>query len=103
MADGNFPSEALYSVYHQYTIMVEGRDAVQARLKAAGVATMVYYPVPLHLQEVHANLGLQSGAYPHAEYAAEHCLSLPIFPEMTSEQREQVISALAQSVQLVAT
>ncbi len=101
-ADRGFPPEALYAVYHQYTILVEERDTVQARLKEAGVATMIYYPVPLHLQEVHANLGHQPGAFPHAEYAAEHCLSLPIFPEMTQEQRAQVIAALAQAVQLVA-
>lgn len=97
-----FPTDSLYSVYHQYTIQVEDRDAVQARLKEEGVETMVYYPVPLHLQEVHANLGLPPGAMPHSEKAATQCLSLPIFPEMTEEQRTQVISAVSKAVQVAA-
>ena len=97
----SFPTEKLYAVYHQYTILVEDRDAVQARLKEDGIETMIYYPVPLHRQEVHANLGIPPGALPHAEQVAAQCLSLPIFPEMTEEQREQVIAAVSKAVQVV--
>lgn len=93
-----FPEAQLRVAYHQYTVRVYDRDAVQERLKAAGVQTMIYYPVPLHLQEVHADLGGRPGDFPMAEEAAAHCLSLPIYPEMTGEQRRQVIEALAAAV-----
>jgi dTDP-4-amino-4,6-dideoxygalactose transaminase len=82
------------AVYHQYTIRVQDRAAVQAKLKEAGVSSFVYYPVPLHLQEVHAHLGHKVGDFPHSEEAAETCLSLPMFPEMTEEQQQAVAAAL---------
>ena len=84
----------LRAVYHQYTLMVENRDEVQARLKERGVASFPYYPVPLHLQEVHADLGHRRGDFPHAERAAQCCLSLPIFPELTQEDQSTVIEQL---------
>ena len=80
--------------YHQYTIRVENRDAVQKQLADAGVQTMVYYPVPLHLQEVHADLGLKEGDFPHSERAAREVLSLPMYPELKAEAREEVLAAL---------
>jgi dTDP-4-amino-4,6-dideoxygalactose transaminase len=82
------------AVYHQYTVRVQDRKAVQARLAEAGVSSFVYYPVPLHLQEVHAALGYSRGDFPHAEAAADEALSLPMFPEMTEEQQDQVVDAL---------
>ncbi len=93
--DACIPSAAARCVYHQYTVRVRDRDEVQARLKAAGVGTMVYYPVPLHLQEVHAALGYRSGAFPAAERAAAECLSLPMFPELSAAQQHAVVAALA--------
>jgi dTDP-4-amino-4,6-dideoxygalactose transaminase len=90
-------------VYHQYTVRVRDRDAVQARLHEAGVGTMVYYPVPLHRQEVHAALGYGPGSFPVAEQAAAGCLSLPIFPELSAEQQETVVAALAAAVRPRAT
>ena len=84
----------VHSVYHQYTIQVDNRDAVMARLAAEGVQSMVYYPVPLHLQEVHASLGRQAGSLPRAEAAARSCLSLPMFPELNEKQQVQVTRAL---------
>ncbi|MEO9264573.1 MAG: DegT/DnrJ/EryC1/StrS family aminotransferase [Candidatus Baltobacteraceae bacterium] len=90
------PSETpdTHHAYHQYTIRVENRDRVQKQLADAGVQTMVYYPVPLHLQEVHANLGLKEGDFPHSERAAREVLSLPMFPELKPEAREAVRTAL---------
>jgi dTDP-4-amino-4,6-dideoxygalactose transaminase len=94
------PSETsgAHHVYHQYTVRVEDRDRVQKELADAGVQTMVYYPVPLHLQEVHRNLGLGEGAFPQSERAAREVLSLPIFPELRDEQRDTVIETLKSHV-----
>lgn len=82
-------------VYHQYTIRVREREQVQTALKEAGVASMVYYPVPLHQQEVHRALGYRVGDFPHVEQAAAEVLSLPIYPELTTEQQDLVVAALA--------
>jgi dTDP-4-amino-4,6-dideoxygalactose transaminase len=81
-------------VYHQYTVRVARRDDVRGSLLGAGVQTMVYYPVPLHLQKVHAALGLRPGAFPHAEAAAESVLSLPMYPELDEAAQDRVIEAL---------
>jgi dTDP-4-amino-4,6-dideoxygalactose transaminase len=97
-ADAGTPSPVAGCVYHQYTVRVRDRENVQARLKEAGVGTMVYYPVPLHVQEVHAGLGYRVGTFPEAERAAAECLSLPMFPELTGEQQEVVVSALAAAI-----
>lgn len=82
-------------VYHQYTCRSPRRDALTAALAAQGVQTMVYYPVPLHLQTVHAGLGLSQGAYPNAEAAALEAFSLPIYPELSEEEQQRVVDALA--------
>ncbi len=96
----NVPGETEDSlhVYHQYTIRVRDRDRVQQQLKDAGVQTMVYYPVPLHLQEVHQALGQGEGTFPHSEQAAREVLSLPMFPELSAEQRETVRKALREAL-----
>jgi dTDP-4-amino-4,6-dideoxygalactose transaminase len=88
----------LRTVYHQYTIQVEDRDAVLAELNASGVGSMVYYPVPLHLQEVHADLGYRKDDFPVAEHAAAHCLSLPMFPELFEQQQDVVVAAISKAV-----
>lgn len=94
------PSEIadVSAVYHQYTIRVRNRDRVQARLREYGIQTMIYYPVPLHLQEVHSAMGHRYGDFPHAEAAAESCLSLPIFPELTEAQQDEVVDRLRSAV-----
>ncbi len=81
-------------VYHQYTVLIDNREAVMQQLNQMGIGNMVYYPVPLHLQEVHANLGQGPGSFPLAEAAARRCLSLPMFPELTVEQQTQVVASL---------
>ena len=85
-------------VYHQYTIRIADRDAVQRQMTAAGIQTVVYYPVPLHLQTVHANLGLGAGSFPHAETAAREVLSLPIYPELSEAKQAAVIDQLRKAV-----
>ncbi|MGB8266014.1 MAG: DegT/DnrJ/EryC1/StrS family aminotransferase [Candidatus Velthaea sp.] len=81
-------------VYHQYTIRIQQRDAVQKALANAGVQTMVYYPVPLHRQAVHAALGHGEGDFPNSESAAREVLSLPIFPELGEDDQSRVSGAL---------
>lgn len=83
-------------VFHQYTVRVGERDEIQKQLAAAGIQTSVYYPVPLHLQRVHAGLGYREGAFPHAEAAARQVLSLPISPELPAYQRRHVGELLLQ-------
>ena len=85
-------------VYHQYTIRVPDRDRVQKHLTGLGIASAVYYPVPLHLQPMFAHLGQQPGTMPQAERAALEVLSLPIYPELTPEQVERVAAAVAEAV-----
>jgi dTDP-4-amino-4,6-dideoxygalactose transaminase len=85
-------------VYHQYTVRVEDRDAIRQRLSDAGVQSMVYYPVPLHLQRVLGWLGLGEGSYPRSERAARGVLSIPMYPELTEAQQDQVVAALRAAV-----
>ncbi len=85
-------------VYHQYTIRVPNRDLVQQHLAAQGIASTVYYPVPLHLQKMYASLGGRPGSLPAAERAAQEVLSLPIYAELTEAQIGRVCDALADAV-----
>lgn len=84
-----------HAVYHQYTVQIADRDRVARQLSAAGVGNAVYYPVPLHRQELHQRLGLAEGTFPSAERASQTCLSLPMFPELTREQQSRVVQAFS--------
>ncbi len=95
--------EGTVPVYHQYTIRVKERDRVQKALAELGVQTMVYYPIPLDQQEVHAYMGHKKGDFPVSDRAAAEVLSLPIFPELTEAQQREVVSALAKAVAGVAS
>ena len=86
------------SVFAQYTVEVDRRETVEARLKAAGIPTAVHYPLPLHLQPVFANLGLGEGSFPVSEAAARRVISLPMHPYLTDEQQQRVVSALKAAV-----
>ncbi|MEO0415767.1 MAG: DegT/DnrJ/EryC1/StrS family aminotransferase, partial [Verrucomicrobiota bacterium] len=86
-------AEGNTSVYAQYTLLCEDRDAVQAKLSAADVPSVPYYAVPLHLQPVFAHLGHQKGDFPVTEAVAEKCLSLPMSPYLSEADQAQVISA----------
>ncbi len=85
------------SVWNQFTIRVPGglRDALQQQLSDRNIGSAVYYPIPLHLQKCFAGLGYQRGSLPVSEQAAEEVLSLPIYPEMTRDEQDRVIAALA--------
>jgi dTDP-4-amino-4,6-dideoxygalactose transaminase len=82
------------SIFNQYTIRVERRDELQAFLKERGIGSAIYYPLPLHLQPCFAYLGYREGQCPESEKAAKQVLSLPIYPELTRSQLNEVIDAV---------
>jgi dTDP-4-amino-4,6-dideoxygalactose transaminase len=82
------------SIFNQYTIRVERRDELQAYLKAREIGTAIYYPLPLHLQPCFSYLGYRRGSCPEAERAAGEVISLPIYPELTRAQLEEVAGAI---------
>jgi len=84
-------------VYHQYTVLSPLRDALQQALTAAGIACAVYYPIPLHRQEVYAELWA-GRSFPVAERVAEQVLSLPMYPELNAEQVHRVCDVLLDAV-----
>jgi dTDP-4-amino-4,6-dideoxygalactose transaminase len=91
--EGNIP------VWHLYVVRIPGRDAarrdaVLGKLHASGIGAGIHYPVPIHLTGAFAGLGLGPGAFPHSERAANEIISLPIYPQITAEQQEAVVSAL---------
>jgi dTDP-4-amino-4,6-dideoxygalactose transaminase len=81
-------------VYHQYTIRAERRDELAAHLKGRGIGHAVYYPVGLHLQPCFASLGYRKGSLPATEAAMGSVLSLPIYPELSDAQQDEVIAAV---------
>jgi len=82
------------SIFNQYTIRVPRRDALQAFLKERGIGTAIYYPLPLHLQPCFAYLGYRAGQCPESERAAAEVLSVPIFPELSDAQLDEVIAGV---------
>jgi dTDP-4-amino-4,6-dideoxygalactose transaminase len=89
-----------WSIYNQYTLRVADgkRDQVLQGLKDRSVGCEVYYPVPLHLQECYSFLGNKPGSLPHSEQAANEVLSIPIYPELTQHQRDEVVAAIRDSL-----
>jgi dTDP-3-amino-3,4,6-trideoxy-alpha-D-glucose transaminase len=83
-------------VFHQYVVVAENRDGLREHLAARGVASGIHYPVPVHLSEAYAELGLGPGSLPVAEWMAERICSLPMFPQMSAEAVASVASAVAE-------
>jgi dTDP-4-amino-4,6-dideoxygalactose transaminase len=84
-----------YHIYNQYVISVpEKRDELRKHLQEKGVGNEVYYPVPFHEQECFRYLGGKTGDFPASEFAARHTIALPVYPELTPEMQDAVISAV---------
>jgi len=91
--------EGTKHVFHQYTVKIRNRDVVKQRLDDGNVtASMIYYPVPLHLQAAFKHLGMKPGSLPVAEESARRVLSLPMYPELNEAQIEQIAAALKQAL-----
>jgi dTDP-4-amino-4,6-dideoxygalactose transaminase len=84
--------------WHLFVIQLENREAVAAALQAAGVQTLIHYPIPPHLQAAYGPLQLTHGAFPIAERLARHVLSLPIGPHQNRQQTEAVMQALTDAI-----
>lgn len=84
------------SVFAQYTVKVEHREALQQRLKAAGIPTAVHYPVPLNLQPAFAHLDRSVGGFPVAEAVAKQVMSLPMDPSLQPEVQQRIVDVLCQ-------
>jgi len=80
-------------VYHQYTLLTPNRDAIMKGLNEARISSAVYYPIPLHRQEVFAEK-YRNVSLPVSESVAEHCMSLPIYPELDSKQIHTIVDAI---------
>jgi len=81
-------------VYHLYIVRSAKRDELQAFLKQKGIASEVYYPLPPHLSVPCRKLGYKEGDFPHAELASQQTLALPLYPELTLSQQDEVIAAV---------
>jgi dTDP-4-amino-4,6-dideoxygalactose transaminase len=94
------PTEADWGkhVYHVYAIRVQDRDAVAAHLTRAGVGSGIHYPIPVHLQEAYGSLGYGRGSFPISEQTSDDFLSLPMYPELTSEQLQYVANCVEEAV-----
>jgi dTDP-4-amino-4,6-dideoxygalactose transaminase len=97
----NPPYEPTWSraVYHLYVVRTEDREGLMTFLHGDGIGTGIHYPIPLHLQRAYRALGHQQGDFPMAEKVALEVLSLPMFPQLKSEQLHRIVEAVAQFVE----
>jgi dTDP-4-amino-4,6-dideoxygalactose transaminase len=90
--------EGCKHAYGYYTVEVEDRETVQQVLRDRQIGHAVYYPFSLHMQSVFSYLGYSAGDFPSSEWAQEHVLSLPMYPELTREQVQEVADALGEAL-----
>jgi dTDP-4-amino-4,6-dideoxygalactose transaminase len=82
-------------IYNQFVIRTADRDGLKTHLDAAGIGNEIYYPVPFHQQPCFAYLGHRNGEFPKAERAAQESLAIPIYSELTLQQQQKVVDAVA--------
>jgi dTDP-4-amino-4,6-dideoxygalactose transaminase len=82
------------SIFHLFVITSENRDALIKYLNDRNIFPGLHYPVPCHLQKAYANLGYKTGDFPNSEYLASHCLSLPMYAELTDAEVDYVIKTI---------
>ncbi|MBN1280603.1 MAG: DegT/DnrJ/EryC1/StrS family aminotransferase [Candidatus Thermoplasmatota archaeon] len=87
-------AEGAKHAYYMYEIRTPKRDALMQFMKEKGVDCGVHYPIPLHLQPAYKNLGIPKGSFPVSEQLAEEILSIPIYPELSKEQREYIVKEI---------
>lgn len=92
----NMPDQT--HVYAQYTIEVNQRDNFCAKLEEHNIPTTVHYPLPLHMQPAFEYLQIKKGALPHSEHAAQHVVSLPMHPYLSTSQQDKIINIIEQSL-----
>jgi len=86
------------SVYHVYALRMAQRDAIIQHLRSKGIGASIHYPLPVHMQPAYAFMGIPKGSYPISEACAENIMSLPIYPELTQGQIEEVVAAIKEVV-----
>lgn len=89
-----FEADNVKHVYHLYILQTENRTELINYLKEKGIATGVYYPVPLHLQKAYKYLGYKEGDLPNAEYLSHRTFAIPMFAELTNEEKEYIVETL---------
>jgi dTDP-4-amino-4,6-dideoxygalactose transaminase len=89
-----FEADNVKHVYHLYILQSEKRTELVNHLKEKGIATGVYYPIPLHLQKAYKELGYKDGDLPNAEYLSQRTFAIPLFPELTDEEKEYIVETL---------
>ncbi len=87
-----------YCIYNQYTVQVPNRDKINHDMREKNIMSMIYYPVPLHLQKAYSYLGYKEGDLPITEALSNVVLSLPNFPEITQKQQETVVETLKNAI-----
>ena len=92
------PVEASWTkgVYHLYVVRVQDREGLQAALSEVGIGTGIHYPIPLHLQKAYADLGYKKGDFPVTERVSTEIVSLPMYPQMTFNQQDDVVAKLCE-------
>jgi dTDP-4-amino-4,6-dideoxygalactose transaminase len=83
-----------YHIYNQYTIRSGSRDKLQLHLQAANIGNEIHYPMPLHLQPAFRYLGYKPGDFPVAEQAAQRVISIPVYPELTGEEKNYIVRSI---------
>lgn len=83
-----------FHIYNQYTIAVENRDDLLQVLKEKEIGHDIYYPVPFHLLECYKDLDYKKGDFPVSEWASDNVVSIPVYPEMTDEEQDEVIEVV---------